>query len=136
MSVTESKHRNGTLTLGGTSFACQATNVEVQPGYEESGDTLEVLCGDELTPEERRTNTLHIETVQDFEDAAGFQRYTWTNDLVTVAFVWAPQGAEGPSIAGTVKVKAVKVGGAVGPARLFTEGDWKIVTLGNWTDPA
>lgn len=128
MPVTESKMKNGTLTLGaapGTDFACQASNVKITPEYDEEGDRLEVLCGDVLDPTETRNDKLTIEAVQDFTDVAGFVNYTWLHDLEWVPFTWAPTGATGPSYSGTVKVKAVEVGGEANK-RAMTTAEWRV----------
>lgn len=125
MPVTESKIKEGTLTLDGVDHSCQPTSVKITPGYEEEGDALETLCGDLLSPDTTRSDTLAITAVQDFTDVAGLVNFSWLNDLEHVPFVWAPRGAEGPTYSGTVEVRALEVGGDVGK-RLSTEAEWKV----------
>jgi len=124
MPITESRLRLGTLTLGGTSFATQATNVRLVPSTEEDGDALEVLSGDEILPDDVTTWALAITAVQDFDDPAGFVNYAMQNAGDVVAFVWAPN-PPGVSYAGNVKVRPVEIGGDVN-ARLTTEAEWPI----------
>lgn len=124
MAVTTSKLKLGTLTLDGVSFATQATNVRLVPPDKPSGDDVgEVLSGDPLPPESEEKWTMAIEAVQDFTDAAGFVNFTWVNQGEVVAYVWAPQGASGPSFAGSVTVWPVELGGEVNK-RLTTEAEW------------
>jgi hypothetical protein len=126
--TTESKPRNGILSFGTApdpvvEFSCQASNVKVTPGYEESGDRLELLCGNVLQPDTTRVDKLTIEAVQDFTDVTGFVNWTWLNDLTTVPFTWQPVGAAGPTYSGNVNVRAVEVGGDVGKRNMMT-AEW------------
>jgi hypothetical protein len=123
--ITDSRLRSGTLTLDGDSYATQATNVRIIPDYQDEGDAIETLDGSEIGSSKKRKNTLAIEAIQDFDDAAGFQAFTWNNDLLEVAFTWQP-GPESPTYDGTVQVLAVEVGGDVGP-RLTTSAEWEVV---------
>lgn len=132
MPITESKNKNGTLTLGGTDFAVQTTSVVITPEYDETGDPLETLSGDSLGTSKTRRNTLKIESIQDFSDPSGFVDYTWSNDLQQVAFEWEPNGASGPSYAGTVEVQACEVGGTVNE-RLSTSVEWDVIGAVNYT---
>lgn len=130
MPTQESKPKNGLLTFGTApdpvvDFACQAANVKVTPGYEESGDRLELLDGTVLQPDTTRVDKLTIEAVQDFADAAGFVNWTWLNDLETVPFTWQPQGATGPTYSGNVNVRAVEVGGDINK-RNMTTAEWDL----------
>lgn len=126
MPITESRNKNGVLTLGAESFETQTTNVTITPSYEDVGDPVETLAGDELTAEKQRTDSLKITAIQDFTDPDGFVNYTWDNDLTQVAFEWQPSGATGPTISGTVEVLACEIGGDVN-TRLTTEVEWQCV---------
>lgn len=136
MAVTESKIKSGTLTIGGESFSCQPTNVRVVPKFDESGDVVETLCGDVLGADETESHTLNITAVQDFTDPAGLQRYSWEHSGQSVPFVWST-GADGVSFAGTVKVRALEVGGDVNK-RLTVDAEWPCVgvPVPTWPDPA
>lgn len=126
MPVKVSKLKSGTLTLDGTAFATQATNVRLAPPDQPKGnDVGEVLSGDPLPPETEDPWTMAITAVQDFEDAAGFVNFTWTNEGELVPYVWAPMGAAGPSFAGTVTVWPVELGGDVNK-RLTSDAEWNL----------
>ena len=124
MPITESKLKSGTLTIEGTSFATQATNITLSPDVDEQGEALEVLSGDTLAPDEKTSWTLGIEAVQDFTSAAGFVEYARTNAGQTVPFSWKPN-ATGPTYTGSVKVRAVEIGGDVN-SRLSTSAEWPV----------
>lgn len=124
MPIVESRLRNGLLTIGGVTFATQASNVTLSPDVDEEGDTLEVLSGDTILPSERTSWTLGIEAVQDFDDPAGFVNYAFQNAGDVVDFTWRPGPAgDSPTYAGSVKVRAVEIGGDVN-SRLSTSAEW------------
>lgn len=133
--ITESKIKSGTLTFTVDSqqldFSCQPTNVRIRPAHDTEGDPQETLCGDMLGAEETRNDSLLITAIQDFTDAAGFQAFTWEHDREEVAFSWAPRGAAGPSWSGTVKVRAVEIGGDIN-RRLTVEAEWPLLGLATW----
>lgn len=122
MPITESKLKNGVLTVDGREFATQASNVTLSPDTNEQGDTLEVLSGDTILPAETTSWSLSIDAVQDFTDVAGFVNYAMQNAGDVVPFTWTPN-ATGPTYTGSVKVRAVEIGGDVN-ARLTTSADW------------
>lgn len=132
----ESKIKSGSLIFDPSGvpadFSCQPTNVRVTPSHETDGDALEVLCGDELAPDLKRTDTLALTSLQDFDDPAGLQRFSWDNDGEAVEFEWKPQGVTGPTFAGTVSVRAVEVGGDVNK-RLTVDVEWPCIGLVTWT---
>lgn len=140
--ITESKLKSGVLTFdpdgagAGTplDFSCQPTNVRITPNHDEDGDPLETLCGDTLGADETRTDTLSITAVQDFTDAAGFQRFSWENDGTVMPFTWTPN-ADGPTFSGQVKVRAVEVGGDVNK-RLTVDIEWPCIGTVTWTPAA
>lgn len=126
MPITESKIKNGLLTLtigAGTpqEFGTQATNVRIEPSYDEEGDSVEVVSGDTLSPETVESHELVITAIQDFADPAGFMAYLWANSLEEAAFVWdtGPAGA-GVRFTGNVQLRKPPTGGDVN-TRLTTE---------------
>ena len=132
--ITESKLKNGRLTLGGVEFSCQPTNVTISSDYEEDGDPVEVLCGAGLPAATTVSKTLKITAIQDFTNPTGFMRYLREHELETVAFVWqATPAAETAS--GTVQCRLGDWGGDVGK-RLTTAPELPI-TPGSlvWTPP-
>lgn len=140
MTITESKLKTGTLKFtiapaAAVTFECQATNVRITPSYDSSGDALETLCGDTLAEDETRTDALNITAIQDFTDPDGFVAWSWDNDLASAVVEWKPVGAGGPTYAGTVKVKAVEVGGDVNK-RLTTDAEWNFAGKATYTPAA
>jgi hypothetical protein len=136
--ITESKLKSGTLTftVGGTpvDFSCQPTNVRISPKHDEDGDPVETLCGDVLGAEETRTDSLLITAIQDFDDPDGFQSFSWENDRTSVPFSWRPN-ATSPTYTGTVKVRALEVGGDVNK-RLTVDAEWPCVGAATRTPAA
>jgi hypothetical protein len=126
MPIVESRNKTGTLTLDALPFQSQATNVTLEPSVDAEGDRLEVLSGDTIEPDEVESWTLNIEAVQDFDDPAGFVKFAKDNAGEIVPFTWAPTGATGPEYAGSVRVRAVRIGGDVN-ARLTTPAEWPVV---------
>ena len=137
--ITESRVRKGTLTFGGegggipttgTAFACQASSIKVTPSYNDDGDAVETLCGDEIPAGKKETWTLNGTSIQDFDDPTGFLAYCYDNSLETVTFEWAPNIEGAPTWAGSVVIKALEEGGDVN-ARLTT--DWEFDVVGRPT---
>lgn len=122
MTITDSRLKNGTLTINALPFATQATNVRLVPKTSSSGDTLEVLSGDTIDPDETVDWSLVIEAVQDFTDEAGFVNFTLQNAGEVHPYSWKPN-ATGPTYSGTVRVQPVEVGGDVN-ARNTTTAEW------------
>lgn len=123
MPITESRLRNGTLTIDAVPFQTQATNVTLSPDTDEVGDSLEVLSGDTITPDDETTWSLNIEAVQDFDDAAGFVAFALANAGELVPYEWAPSGSTGVSYSGNVRVRPIEIGGDVN-SRLTSEAEW------------
>lgn len=126
MSITDSRLKGGTLTLGATSFAKQMTSVALTPSTEEDGEPVETLDGSKITAEEVTSWTLDLGAIQDFDDASGFIAYTWTNAGDEVAFTWEPNSTTAPTYGGTVKIRPVAVGGDVS-SRLTTTASFPLV---------
>ena len=140
--ITESRVRKGTLTFGGsgggtgpdgTTFACQASTVKVTPSYDDDGDAVETLCGDEIPAGKKEKWTLNGTSIQDFDDPDGFLAYCYENSLQTVAFEWTPNTEGAPTWAGDVVIRALEEGGDVN-TRLTT--DWEFDISGRPTRTA
>ena len=134
MTITESRLKTGTLTIGDdtggtTTFSCQATNVRVTPSYDDDGDAIETLCGDSVPAGKRESWVLAGTSVQDFDDPDGFLAFCYLNAMDTVAFEWQPN-PEAPTWAGSCVVVAVEEGGDVN-TRLTT--DWEFDVVGRPT---
>jgi hypothetical protein len=138
MAVVESRLKTGTLSLGGTmpvdpltgpptggtEFSCQATNVTITPSFSDEGDMVETLCGDTVLPTTKTDWTLTGTSIQDFDNPASFQKYTWDNNLVEVPFLWEPNASD-VAFYGMVQVRALVVGGDVN-TRLTSDFEWSI----------
>lgn len=143
MPIVESRQRYGLLTIDAVEYGCQASNVRVVPPDQPDEATEEVLCGDAMSPEETEGNwVLAITAVQDFTEAAGFVKMTWTKHGQTVPFSWKPNGTQaapgstGPTISGDVRVWSAEVGGEMN-RRLNSELEWQITSgQPEWTDAA
>ena len=130
MAVNESRLKTGKLTLGGTGsppiggteFACQATNVRVTPSHDETGDEVETLCGDKLAPDVKTSWALAGTSIQDFDSPDGFVQYSVENNLDVVEYSWQPNAGTF-EVTGTVQVRAVEIGGDVN-TRLTTDFEW------------
>lgn len=129
--TTESKLDTGTLTIGGTEFAAQASAVKIVPSRESNGDPLPLLDGTTLAADSTRGDVLQITAVQDFTNPAGLQHYSWVHDGETVAFTWTPNGAANDTFTGSVSVKALEVGGEV-RTRLSVDAEWACVGAVVW----
>ena len=126
--ITDSRVRRGTLTIDGISFATQPTNVKLSPDFVEDGDRVEVLSGDVIEPDETTTWALNITAIQDFDDPAGFIAFALDNNGEVVPFVWKPNDVAGSvSYSGTVKVRAVEIGGDVA-SRNTSDAEWAVKT--------
>lgn len=133
--IPQSKVRNGLLTIDGVSFATVARNVRLVPSTDEVGDEIEVLSGDLETPEERTSWALSISAVQDFDDPTGFQRFALTSEGEIVPYSWTPSPAS-PTFSGNVRVRAVEIGGAVGPRPDAVDAEWPCQEKPTVTPPA
>lgn len=122
--ITESRNKNGTLTLDALAFASQATNVRLVPDTDEAGDVLETLSGDTSQADDETSWSLVIGAVQDFDDPAGFVAFAFNNANELVPFSWQPN-ADSPTYTGNVRVRPVEIGGDVNK-RLTTEAEWPI----------
>lgn len=132
MPITDSRNKEGTLTLDAEPFGVQATAVSLVPSVSEEGDAVETLSGDTIDPDEVIDWTLTIEAIQDFTDPDGFIEFCRANAGAVVAFTWYPQGsvvsASTPKYAGTVRVRPAVIGGGVN-VRLSSSVDFPVVTL-------
>ncbi|GIG64259.1 hypothetical protein [Phytomonospora endophytica] len=118
MSITKSRVKKGKLTFTGTDgvevdFSCQPTNVTIGTDYDESGDTVEVLCGDTDVPEVTTSRKLKVTAIQDFDSPEGFQAFLLANEGRVVEFEWLPNADGGPTFSGTVQCRVGDIGGDV-----------------------
>lgn len=142
MSVTESKLKNGILTLKGVdgsgaavtvTASCQAQAASIRPGRsDDKAESLEVLCGDVLqgSGSSQPADNLVLSAIQDWSKTDGFSAFTWTNRDKTVHFEFTPAGAD-PANKWTGDCTVVlpqEVGGSVNQ-RLTADLEWPITSL-------
>lgn len=112
MSVKVVRFGPGTLTLGtapGTDFSCQVQSLGVNVDKDE-GDSLTVLCGDEVPGNVQYSYSLAGTLLQDLH-TGGVVEYSWTNAGEAVAFTYVPATAETAlSVEGSVIVDPMAIG--------------------------
>ena len=140
MAITESRLKDGTLTFGtapGTDFACQVTNCRINSSYDDDGDAVETLCGDQIAPGRKLGGrSLAGTVIQDWTNPTdSFVEYCWDNDLADVPFSYMPNVA-GPTITGTcrIEVPAETYGGDVN-TRITSDFEFQITTAVVRTPP-
>lgn len=112
MTIVESRVKDGVLKLGptATSFdvSCQVTNVRINSSYDDDGDAVETLCGDQIAPGRKLGGRSIAGTViQDFTSAAvdgSFTDFCWDNDLAEMEFEYVPN-VEAPTLTGTCRIE-------------------------------
>lgn len=125
--IEDSRLSGGTLTLDAQPFAKQMTSVQLSPSTDTDGEPIETLSGAKIEADEVTSWELNLGAVQDFEDPAGFVEFCRANAGEIVAFTWRPNVAVGtPSYTGTVRVRAVEIGGDV-KSRLSTSATLPVI---------
>lgn len=124
--IEDSRLKGGTLTIDGHNFAKQFTEVSLEPSEEEEGEAAETLSGATIEPDEVTSWVLNLGAIQDFDDPAGFVEYARANRGEVVSFTWTPNATGAATYTGTVRVRAVTIGGAVA-TRLTTTKGWPVI---------
>jgi hypothetical protein len=93
--ITDSRVKLGKLELSTdglayTAYSCQPTSVVVEPSYKDSGDPVEVLCGESSAPSTTMTWAFKITAIQDFDNKLGLMAFLRDNALDTVHFRFTP----------------------------------------------
>lgn len=133
MAITESRLKDGTLTIGsGTplDFSCQVTNARINSSYDDDGDAVETLCGDQIPSGRKLSGRALAGTfIQDWTAAAGdsITEYCYDHDLEELAFSYVPNVA-GPTLSGTLRVEVPSetYGGDVN-TRVTSDFEWSLV---------
>lgn len=124
MPATQSKVRNGTLTLDGTlAVHTQARNVEIKGKTSGADDPVELVSAELLAGDAKREYTLNFKMIQDFDDPNGVIAFAWENEGEVVPVTWKPNPA-GPTWAGNVVVEIIDSGGDAGK-RVESDVSWK-----------
>lgn len=127
MPIEDSRLKGGTLTLDAQPFAKQMTSVSLEPSEDTEGDPVETLDGSTIEADEVTSWVLNLGAIQDFDDPAGFVEFARAQRGELVPFSWKPNNtAEAPTYTGTVRVRAVTIGGDVA-GRLTTSKAWAVV---------
>jgi hypothetical protein len=133
MTINESRVKDGTLTLGDVASeldaSCQLTNIRMNSSYDDDGDDVETLCGERTGKGRKKSgNSLAGTMIQDWAATPSVIDYVWQHDLEVVPFTYAPNGAAGVTITGSVRleVPGETYGGDVN-ARNTSDFEWFVV---------
>lgn len=131
MTVNQTRFGPGTFTLGttpGTDYSCQVQSMAVDPSKDE-GDSITVLCGDQIPGSITYTYALAGTFLQDLGVPAGLVEFSWTNAGMEADFTFTPSDTAATSIAGKVMVDPLSIGtsdGAFGDV-LTSDFEWSCV---------
>lgn len=116
MPIKSTKLGPGQLTFGETGspteFGSQITNARVEPSYD-TEDPIPVLSGEELAGDETATYVLAGTFLQDYTSMTSLVVWCKENEGTDLPFTFIPSTAGGIQVKGTVKIRAVNVGGDV-----------------------
>jgi|SRR5215471_3564071 len=133
MTITESRLKDGTLSLGTTpntiDFSCQVTNCRINSSYDDDGDAVETLCGDQMAVGRRLSGRSLAGTfIQDWTAAAAtsITEFCYDHDLEVMSFTYTPNTA-GPTLSGSLRIEvpAETYGGDVN-TRLTSDFEWQL----------
>lgn len=124
--IEDSRNKGGTLTLDAQPFGKQMTSVSLEPSEDTEGEAVETLSGATVEPDEVTSWVLNLGAIQDFDDPAGFVAFAMANKGELVPFSWQPNATGAPTYTGTVRVRAVTIGGDVA-TRLSTTKAWPVI---------
>ena len=116
MAIVSYKMGPGTLTLGTgpLDVSCQVVSCVVSCSENvDTGETVDVLCGEQLTDEDTITYswTLEATFVQDIAASASVA-WSWTNKGTEQTFTFIPNTVGARKVTGTVIPVPISVGGA------------------------
>lgn len=141
MTANVTKFGPGTFKLGPTAtetdFSCQVQSMGVNVDKDE-GDSVTVLCGDQIPGGVTYTYTLAGTVLQDLAVADGLAQYTWDHGGETVEFEFVPSTSAVTAIAGSVRIDPISLGtsdGAVGD-NLTSDFEWPCAGKPTVTWPA
>lgn len=134
MTINSYKPINGTLSIGAGPLvvSSQVTACELVPSEKvKETDPIPVLSGEELAGDSSSDVSFRLK-FSIFQDllAAGIVAYSYAHSGEEVAFTFEPTDEDGQdaSIAGTVVVVPIKIGGKVSKTeRATADCDWRVV---------
>ena len=140
MAITESRLKDGVLSLGvdpgDMDMSCQVTNARINSSYDDDGDAVETLCGDQIAAGRKLGGRSLAGTfIQDWTATDSITDYCYDHDLEEVAFTYTPNTA-GPTLSGTLRIEvpAETYGGDVN-ARITSDFEWTLTTALTRTPP-
>src|SRR5947208_14723700 len=100
MTVTESRLKDGTLTLGTApgdiDFSCQVINARVNTSYEDDGSAQETLCGDLIAAGRKLSSRSLAGTfIQDWDPPESIVDYCFFPGREEVGSPYSPTGPTG-----------------------------------------
>jgi hypothetical protein len=141
MAITESRLKDGTLTLGTTpntiDFSCQVTNARVNTSYDDDGDATETLCGDVSAVSRKLSGRSLAGTfIQDWTAADSIVEFCFDHELEEMTFTYKPNAA-GPTLTGSVRIEVPgeTYGGDVN-TRITSDFEWQMTQPLVRTPPA
>lgn len=137
--------RKGTFTLktaadtAAVVFSCDPTAIRMVPTAGDTGDTLEVLCGDVIAGEPGPTTwTMEITSIQQVEsastDADSLVLYALKHDGETAAFTFKPSPTT-QTFYGSVRIIPIAIGGEVGGTKPTSDVVWTMAGKPTTTPP-
>lgn len=145
MATVASKVRKGSLTLKSAAdaaaivFSCEPTAITLTPTAGDTGDTLEVLCGDTIAGDPGPTTwAMDITAIQKIETGAtattSLVMWALLHDGESADFVFKP-GSSTLTFYGTVRIVAVAIGGEVGGTAPTSDVSWPMDAKPTTTAP-
>lgn len=141
-----SRVRKGTLSLktatdtSAVLFSCDPTSIKLNPSAGDTGDTLEVLCGDTISGDPGPTTwAMDITAIQRVEtadtDTKSLALYALKHDGEIAAFIWK-MGATTQTFYGNVRLVAIGIGGDVGGTAPTSDVSWPMDAKPTTTAPS
>lgn len=145
MATKASRVRKGVFTLKTAAdaqpvvFSCDPTSIAMTPTAGDTGDTLEVLCGDTIAGEPGPTTwTMDITSIQKFETentvTNSLVLYALAHDGESAVFTFQP-GPTTQTFYGSVRIIAVGIGGEVGGTAPTSDVSWPMDAKPTTTAP-
>ena len=136
MALTSHKLGPGFLTFGAVAseqeFGSQVTAATLEPSVDEE-DNIPVLSGEEQDGDETESYVLSGSFLQDYSGMTSLLVWCKTNAGTVLPFKFVPNSEGGLQITGSVKIRAVSIGGDV---KTRNTTDFEFKGVGDWTPAA
>ena len=131
MPINRTKLGPGTLTLGAGAMEvnAQLTSCAVVPAETvDTGDTIKVLSGETLAPDETATYAYTLEGtfLQDLGAVSSVVDWSWANKGTPQVFTFTPNTAAGTVVDGTLVPVPLRIGGDEVDATMTADFTWRI----------